>query len=445
LFGTDGVRGVANDELDSTLAYNLGRAGSYVLAQTERRQPRLLIGRDTRISGNMLSSALIAGICSVGAHATDAGVITTPGVAYLTRTLNMDAGVMISASHNPVQDNGIKFFSRDGYKLSDALEERIESILLDNAETMPKPTGVSIGDVTLDHEARGLYIDHCASLFSGDAAGMRIVLDCANGAASNSAPEIFGRLRCDALATHARPNGGNNNDKCGSTHPESLQRMVLERGAAGGFAFDGDADRLIVVDEKGRLIDGDQIMAIIAIDMMQHDALPNNTIVATVMSNMGLDIALAKYGIHVERAAVGDRYVLERMLEGGYAFGGEQSGHFINLSEGTTGDGIVSAIRVLSIMLHTGKTLSELASIVEKLPQVLLNVPVPAEQKNHLLEDLRISAHIAEIQRALGGEGRVLVRPSGTEPKVRIMVEGPDAAVIEEYAHSLAALIEKRT
>lgn len=442
LFGTDGVRGVANTELTCDLAYNLGRAGAHVLAQTAHHKPKILIGRDTRVSGGMLSSALMAGICSVGAHAADAGVITTPGVAHLTRVQKYDAGVMISASHNPVQDNGIKYFSSEGYKLSDALEERIEGILLDGAETPPTPKGSEVGDIMLALDARQTYIDHCISMLSMDAGGVKVVLDCANGAASSYAPEIFSRLGCDAIATHCTPDGLNINLDCGSTHPESLQRAVIERGAAAGFAFDGDADRLIVVDEKGELVDGDQIMAIVGIYLHGQGRLAKDTVVATVMSNMGLEIALRERGIHLLRAAVGDRYVLEAMLEGGYRYGGEQSGHFIHLDDGTTGDGIVSAIRLLSILLTTGKPLSELAAVVTRMPQVLVNVRVANERKNRLLDDLRIRAHVAELEKELGGKGRLLVRPSGTEALVRVMIEGPDDTVIRRQAKELADAIE---
>ncbi len=441
MFGTDGVRGVANEELTCELAYNLGRAGAYVLAATEHHQPRIIVGRDTRVSGGMLSAALIAGICSSGAHAVDAGVITTPGIAYLTRSMGMDAGVMISASHNPVKDNGIKFFSREGYKLSDALEERIEAILLDGAEEPPYPTGADVGDVTPAPGAAARYIEHCTSLFPATAGGAKIVLDCANGAASSYAPEIFTKVGCDVVATHCSPDGLNINLDCGSTHPESLMRAVVVHGAMAGFALDGDADRVIVVDEKGQLVDGDQIMAIVGADLHARDELPGGAVVATVMSNMGLEIALRKKGIALKRAPVGDRYVLEMMLEGGYEYGGEQSGHFIHLKDGTTGDGIVSALRLLSILLREKKPLSEMAAMVERLPQVLINVPVSNSRKNKLLDDLRIRANVEEVERALDGVGRVLVRPSGTEALVRIMIEGTDAEAIGRHAQSLANVI----
>lgn len=442
LFGTDGVRGVANTELTNRLAYDLGRAGAYVLAQAGGRSPRILIGRDTRISGGMLAGAMTAGICSVGAHAADAGVITTPGVAHLTHARGYDAGVMISASHNPVQDNGIKFFSREGYKLSDALEERIEAILLDDAEPLPVPTGSEVGGIELELDARDAYLEHCISALRMDARGIKVVLDCANGAASAYAPEIFSRLGCNTYPTHNMPNGLNINLECGSTHPESLQRAVLERGAAAGFAFDGDADRLIVVDEKGNLVDGDQIMAIVGIHLHERGRLPGDAVVATVMSNMGLEIALNKRGIALCRAAVGDRYVLEAMLEHGYRYGGEQSGHFIHLDDGTTGDGIVSAIRLLEIMLEENRPLSELAAVVERLPQVLINVRVANERKANLLRDPAIAPEVAALEREMAGKGRLLVRPSGTEPLVRVMVEGPDEATIRAQAQALADAIE---
>lgn len=439
-FGTDGVRGVANTELTCALAMRLGQAGAQVLSEAAHTRPRILIGRDPRASGDMLSCALIAGICSVGAHAIDVGVMTTPGVAYLTRALGLDAGAIISASHNPVQDNGIKFFSGRGYKLSDALEDKIEALLPAQAE-LPAPVGGDIGRLERMTDAQERYLTHLESLMPHSLASLCVVLDCANGAASAIAPELFTRLGAKVHVIHGSPDGLNINKNCGSTHPEDLQRAVLEHGADVGFAFDGDADRLISVDAQGRIVDGDSMMAILAENMKNQGKLTGNTLVATVMSNMGLEIFLRERGINMVRTAVGDRYVLEEMLEHGYALGGEQSGHIIFHEQATTGDGIVSALNLLRPMLEEEKTLEELAGELPNIPQVLINVPVSNGRKSTLLEDLRIRSRIEAIEQAMQGRGRVLVRPSGTEALVRIMIEGPQEQTIRAYAQELAELM----
>lgn len=440
-FGTDGVRGVANVELTPQLALALGRAGASVLTQADGRKPSILIGRDPRASGDMLCGALIAGICSVGAHAVDVGVITTPGVAYLTRAMGMDAGVMISASHNLVADNGIKFISKDGYKLSDALEEEIEA-LVDHPQSLPTPTGGDIGRLECMENAVEQYLSHLQTLMPYTLEGLTLVLDCANGAASHIAPLLFERLGAKVHAIHSDPTGLNINDHCGSTHPQELQKAMVELGGDVGFAFDGDADRLISVDATGKLVDGDTMMAILAQYLHDKGRLAKDTLVATVMSNMGLEVFLRSQGIDMIRTIVGDRYVLEEMLASNYNLGGEQSGHIIFREHATTGDGIVSALNLLCAMREKGQTLGQLAGQLPYIPQLLVNVPVSNGRKNTILDDLRIRARIEQIESAMEGSGRVLVRPSGTEALVRIMIEGPDAALIRSYADELAGMME---
>lgn len=440
MFGTDGVRGVANAELDGLLAYRLGQAGAQVLIDGAA-MPTVLVGTDTRISGDMLKSALMAGICAVGAHAVDLGVITTPAIAMLTRRLGADAGVMISASHNPAKDNGIKFFNKDGYKLSDALEDKIEELVRSDCAGVPMPTGDGVGRIEARPELRRTYIDLLKQRCTCDLSGMKIVLDCANGAASAIAPVLFSELGAQVIAIHAQPDGLNINAGCGSTHPESLQQRVLAEGADCGMAFDGDADRLIAVDDKGCIVDGDQMLVISAKSLQKKGHLAGNTCVVTVMSNMGLDIAMRESGIEVVRTAVGDRYVLERMLQDGYVLGGEASGHMIFLEDNTTGDGVMSALHILQIMSETGKPLSELAGQMQRLPQVLVNVKCASEKKHLYKENQEIMDRIAQIESRLAGCGRVLVRPSGTEALVRVMLEGPDEAVINTYAQELASLM----
>lgn len=441
MFGTDGVRGVANTELDSLLAYQLGRAGAKVL-MGETEKPVVIIGTDTRISGDMLKCALMAGICSVGAHAVDLGVITTPAIAMLTRVMGADAGVMISASHNPAKYNGIKFFNREGYKLSDALEDEIEALIRGNCESVQSPVGGDVGRMTVRPEMRRTYIDMLKDQCRCDLKGLKIVLDCANGAASAIAPVLFEELGAEVITIHAHPDGMNINAACGSTHPESLQEKVVECGADCGMAFDGDADRLIAVDEKGCLVDGDQVLVMCSKALKKKGELKNNTCVVTVMSNMGLEIAMKEAGINVVRTAVGDRYVLERMLQDDYVIGGEQSGHVIFLEDNTTGDGVMTALQILRIMAESGKKLSALADQMQRLPQVLVNVKCTNDKKSLYQQDKEIMDLIADIENRLKGCGRVLVRPSGTEALVRVMLEGPDEETITGYANELADLMK---
>ncbi len=443
LFGTDGVRGLANKEITGELAYKLGQAGAHVLTMAKHK-PKILIGRDTRVSGDMLECALVAGICSVGAEAIVLGTIPTPAVAHLTREFGADAGIVISASHNSMEYNGIKFFDGKGYKLPDELENRIEAIILDGTDTMPYPTGVDVGKRVRVRNSVKEYISFLKDTIDADLSGLNIVLDCANGASFKVAPQLFEELGAEVHTIYDTPDGTNINDLCGSTHPEKLQRCVLELGADVGLAFDGDADRLIAVDDRGRLVDGDQIMYICAIDMLERGILNKNTVVATVMSNLGLDIALKKAGINIEKTQVGDRYVLEKMLEEGYNLGGEQSGHIIFLDHNTTGDGTLTALQMLSVMKRTNKELADLASGMKKLPQVLVNAAVSNEGKLAYKEDDVITDEIKRIESQFDGNGRVLIRPSGTEPLVRVMIEGADQRIIEEEAVKLAKLIEER-
>jgi phosphoglucosamine mutase len=443
LFGTDGVRGLANSELTCKLAFELGQAGAFVLTMAKHK-PKILIGRDTRISGDMLEAALTAGICSVGAEAIVAGVIPTPAIAYLTHHYGADAGVVISASHNTMEYNGIKFFDSQGYKLPDELEDRIERIILDGAEEMPVPAGIEVGRRVRLRNAVKDYAAFLQSTTDMDLNGMKIVLDCANGASYEAAPMVFRSLGAEITTISNVPDGTNINEHCGSTHPEKLQGCVLEVGADVGLAFDGDADRLIAVDDHGNLVDGDQVMLICGIDMMNRGLLKNNTVVGTVMSNLGLDIALKKAGCRLEKTKVGDRYVLERMLESGFNFGGEQSGHLIFLDYNTTGDGILTALQLLSVVKRSGKQLSDLASGMRKYPQVLVNARVAEQKKHSYTDDEVIQEEIKKIESRFQEEGRVLIRTSGTEPVVRVMIEGTDQRIIEEEAVRLAGLIEQR-
>ena len=443
LFGTDGVRGLANSELTCKLAFELGQAGAYVLTMAKHK-PRILIGRDTRISGDMLEAALTAGICSVGAEAIVVGILPTPAVAYLTHHYGADAGVVISASHNAMEYNGIKFFDSRGYKLPDELEDRIERIILDGAEEMPVPVGIEVGRRVRVRNAVKDYAEFLKSTIDTDLKGLRLALDCANGASYEAAPLVFESLGAEVLTIYDTPDGTNINDYCGSTHPEKLQSYVLEVGADVGLAFDGDADRLIAVDEHGNLVDGDQIMLICGLDMRERGLLKQNTVVGTVMSNLGLDIALKDAGCRLEKTRVGDRYVLERMLECNYYLGGEQSGHIIFLNHNTTGDGILTALQMLSVVKRSGKRLSVLASGMRKLPQVLVNARVSEQKKHSYTDDEVIQEEIRKIESRFREEGRVLIRTSGTEPMVRVMIEGTDQRVIEEEAVRLARLIEQR-
>jgi len=443
LFGTDGVRGMANRELTARLAFKLGQAGAHVLTLAYHK-PRILVGRDTRISGDMLEAALVAGICSVGAEAMTAGVIPTPAVAYLTRNYGADAGVVISASHNSMEYNGIKFFDREGYKLPDALEDRVESIILQDSEELPLPVGGDVGGIVEVRNAVEDYIAFLKEAIDVDLAGLKVVLDCANGAAYQTAPRLFAEMGAEVTVLYDTPDGTNINDRCGSTHPKMIQAAVVENGADVGLAFDGDADRLIAVDEHGQLVDGDQIMLVCALDMKQKGILAQDTVVTTVMSNMGLDLALKKAGCPYVKTQVGDRYVLEEMRKNSYSLGGEQSGHVIFLDHNTTGDGVLTALKLVGVMRHSKKPLSELAAQMEKLPQVLINAKVHNGAKDTYMENAEIAKAIKQIEKDFHGEGRVLIRSSGTEPLVRVMIEGRDQAVIEEKAVALANLIESK-
>ena len=443
LFGTDGVRGVANEELTPLLAMQLGQAGASVLTKETSHKPTIMVGCDTRISGDMLANALMAGACSVGANAVYVGVVPTPAVAYLTRKYHMDAGVVISASHNPVEFNGIKFFDANGYKLPDAMEDEIEAIIKNDMKDLTFPTGTGIGSITYQTDAREDYVKHATEAIPVDLHGMKIVADCAEGASYYTSIEALKTLGAEVVAIHNTPDGTNINANCGSTHMEELMERVKAEKANVGLAFDGDADRLLAVDENGNKVDGDQIMGIVGNYLKEQKKLKKDTIVATVMSNLGFFLMGEKQGIHMEQTKVGDRYVLERMRQIGANLGGEQSGHIIFLDENTTGDGLLSALHLLQVLAETKKPLSELAAIMEVLPQALVNAKVPNDKKNSYMENPQIADVINALTKKFAGEGRVLIRPSGTEPLVRVMIEGKDQKQIQEEAEKLAALIEK--
>ncbi|MFA5523628.1 MAG: phosphoglucosamine mutase [Tissierellales bacterium] len=442
LFGTDGVRGVANKELTCELAYKIGRAGAYVLAK-DKKDVKIVVGMDTRISGDMLEAAMVAGICSVGADVLAVGIIPTPAVAFLTRELKAEAGVVISASHNPVEYNGIKFFGSTGYKLSDEIEDEIEGYILDGREIPLSPTGEGVGRKIIIDDGTEKYKNFLRKSIEVDFKGLKVAMDCGNGAVYKAAPELIKDLGADVEAIHNLPNGVNINVNCGSTKPEEVQKLVVSTGADIGIAFDGDADRLIAVDEKGNIVDGDHIMAICGIHLKSKGQLIKNTIVGTVMSNMGLDICLKKENINLVKTKVGDRYVIEEMLKEGYSLGGEQSGHIIFSEYNTTGDGLLSALQLISVIKETGKKLSELAGVMTSLPQVLINARVSNEKKNVYMEDQVVREEIEKLEEKFHGEGRVLIRPSGTEPLVRVMIEGKDQEEITGMAKSLADLIEE--
>lgn len=443
LFGTDGIRGVANTELTAELAFKTGQCGAYVLTKQTKKRPRILIGKDTRKSGDMLEAALTAGLCSMGAKVIPLGVIPTPAVAYLTRLYKANAGVVISASHNPCEYNGIKFFNCDGYKLSDSLENEIEQYILGEKTIENLPTHGAVGYVNKNHNAVEDYVSFACSTIDCSLEGMKIAVDCANGASYQTAFKALNKLGADVEAIHNTPDGVNINRMCGSTHMESLRAYVTSIGADVGIAFDGDADRMLAVDEKGNVIDGDQIMAVCANYMKTHGQLKQNTLVATVMSNLGLFIAGEKMEISIPRTKVGDRYVLEEMLKNGYNIGGEQSGHIIFLDHNTTGDGLVSALQFLAVLKKTGMKASEAASIVEVMPQVLVNAKVKLENKDRYMENPEIAAACQALEEEFAGEGRVLIRPSGTEPLVRVMIEGKDKGYIGKKAQELAEMIER--
>ncbi len=443
MFGTDGVRGVAGAELTIELATQLGQAGAYVLTKEKEHQPTLIVGCDTRISGGMLASALMAGICSVGANAIYVGVLPTPAVAYLTRRHKVDAGVVISASHNPMEFNGIKFFNGDGYKLSDELEDEIEAMIRNHMKDVTLPIGSGVGRIDYRFDIRDEYVKFVKKCVPVNLSGLKIVADCAEGAAYYTSVKALRELGAELIPIHTNPDGTNINANCGSTHMDELKARVVYEKADIGLAFDGDADRLLAVDEQGNLVDGDQLMAICGNYMKQKGTLKKDTIVVTVMSNLGFTIMGQKNGIHVEKTKVGDRYVLENMRENGYNIGGEQSGHIIFLDDNTTGDGLLSALHVLEVMVDTGKKLSELASVMEIYPQALVNAKVPNHKKEHYMEYAEIAEAVTQLEQKFHGEGRVLIRPSGTEPLVRVMIEGKNQQEIDQEARNLADLITK--
>lgn len=440
-FGTDGVRGIANKELTPELAFKLGRYGGYVLSQHEdsSRKPRVLVGRDTRISGEMLEQALIAGLLSVGIEVFQLGVISTPGVAYITRLQKASAGVMISASHNPAEDNGIKFFGADGFKLVDDQEAEIEALLDAEEDTLPRPSAEGLG--SLDEFPEGLlkYSQFLVQSIPGDLADMTVCLDAANGATATAVNRVFADLETDFYTMGTSPNGLNINDGVGSTHPEALAEMVVEKGADAGLAFDGDGDRIIAVDELGRIIDGDKIMYICAKYLAEKKRLKKDTIVTTVMSNLGFHKAVEEIGLKDVVTQVGDRYVVEEMRKNDYNFGGEQSGHMIFLDYNTTGDGMLSGIQLLNVMKQTGKKLSELADEVTIYPQKLVNIRVT--DKNGAMEVPAIKAVVEQAEAEMNGEGRILVRPSGTEPLLRVMAEAPTQEKVDYYVDKIAEVV----
>lgn len=444
LFGTDGVRGIANTELTVERAMEIGRAAAEVISDGCRRRPLFIVGADTRMSSSMIGCAVMAGICSRGADVIDLGVVPTPAVAYLVGKYKADAGVMISASHNPAEFNGIKIFGGEGYKLPDALEDKIEAIVLDGESDGKKPIGGEVGKVTKADRAARDYIDHVkrSVLYSLD--GMKVAIDCANGSASTTAAKLFEELGANATILHADPNGTNINDNCGSTHIDRLSKFVVEGGYDCGVAFDGDADRCLAVDENGKLVDGDQMMAICALDLQERGRLNGNAVVGTIMTNFGFGKFCDEHGIKFIATKVGDRYVLEEMLLEDYSFGGEQSGHIIFRDFATTGDGQLTACQLLSLIRRKGKKLSELASVMTCYPQTMVNLKVSAEGKLKFYTDPDIRDAMNEAKTELGSTGRLVVRPSGTEPLIRVMAEGEDMAQIEEITNRVANVIKER-
>lgn len=440
-FETDGVRGVANVELTPELAFKLGRCGGYVLRQhsPEIEHPRVLVGRDTRISGQLLETALISGLLSVGIEVMQLGVVPTPAVAYLTRTQGAVAGVMISASHNPAQDNGIKFFGADGFKLSDDQELEIEALLDAEIDDLPRPAADGLGTLDEFHEGASKYIQYLQTTIPGDLSGITVCVDAAHGATSPLINQLFADLETDFYTMGDRPNGININDHVGSTHPEALQAYVKEKGAMVGLAFDGDGDRIIAVDENGQIVDGDKIMFICGKHLKERGQLAQETIVSTVMSNIGFHKAVEANGMVALKTAVGDRYVVEEMRRGGYTLGGEQSGHIVFLNLNTTGDGLLSAIQLLSVMKETGRSLADLASEVEIFPQLLVNIKV--RDKHTVMEEPAVKAVIEEVEAEMNGDGRILVRPSGTEPLLRVMAEASTDEKVQQYVHKIADVI----
>lgn len=444
LFGTDGVRGVANiHPMTTEMAMQLGRAAAYIFKSSSKRRHRIVIGKDTRLSGYMLENAMVAGICSMGVDVLLVGPLPTPGIANITSSMRADAGVVISASHNPFQDNGIKFFSADGFKLPDKIELKIEKLIESNQIDSLRPTASEVGKAFRIEDAAGRYIVFLKNTFPHemDLSGLKIVLDCANGAAYKVAPAVFEELGAEVVTLGVSPNGTNINAGCGSLYPQVISEEVKKHRADIGIALDGDADRVIVCDEFGNEVDGDHIMAICATDMLKRKLLKKKTLVTTVMSNMGLDIALRNAGGKIVKTAVGDRYVVEEMRKSGYNLGGEQSGHMIFLDHNTTGDGILSALQLLAVMRRSEKPLSELATVMIPLPQVLVNTRVRERQDIMNIPD--IAAKISDVETKLGNEGRVLIRYSGTEPLLRVMLEGKDTYEITAWANEIIDLVKK--
>lgn len=442
LFGTDGARGIANSELTCELATNIGRAAAYVLTEKTTEKPKVLIGKDTRVSSNMLEMALAAGLCSVGADVVLVGFVPTPAIAFLVKDREADAGIMISASHNPCEYNGIKIFDGNGYKLPDALEEEIESLVLDDMSPIKFPVGGEVGSVFLRHDYVDLYIDHLVKSVDTDLSGLKIAIDCANGCASYTAEKLFTRLGATVHMMHCNPNGVNINAHCGSTHMEDLTDYINGHDMDLGLAFDGDSDRCLAVDENGKLIDGDRMIAVFALDMKEKGILNDDTAVVTVMTNLGFKQFAERNGINVLETKVGDRYVLEEMLKNDYQIGGEQSGHIIFKRFATTGDGQLSGAMLAAILAKTGRPASEIASVMTVLPQTLVNIKASPELKEKLNTDSEIKAAIEKVKKELGKRGRILVRASGTEPLIRVMLEGENIAEIKRLAREVAAVIE---
>jgi phosphoglucosamine mutase len=442
LFGTDGIRGIANKDLTPELAFKVGRAGAYVLSKGKKG--KIIVGKDTRKSGDMLEAALTAGICSMGIDVVSLGIVPTPAVAYLTRKYEGLAGVVISASHNPVEYNGIKFFNENGYKLNDDIEEEIEGIILKDEDILVRPIKENIGQTIIENNGYKYYIEHLEATIEGDLKGIKIAVDCGHGALYKIAPQLLKDIKGEIVVINDKPNGSNINVKCGSTNPDMIRSLVLETKADIGLSFDGDGDRLIAIDEKGNIIDGDHILAICGTQLHKHGKLKNDTIVGTVMTNMGLDVYLKEREMNIVKTAVGDRYVIEEMLSNGYILGGEQSGHIIFLDYNTTGDGLLTGLMLIQVMKETGKSMSELNNLMTNFPQVLVNAKVKNELKNSYLENEEIKSEVDKIEKMFHGEGRVVIRPSGTEPLIRVMIEGKDEKEIEGIAKGLAKFIEER-
>lgn len=440
-FGTDGIRGVANKDLTPELAFEVGRAGAFILTHGEKG--KILIGKDTRSSGDMLEASLIAGITSMGLDVVTLGVIPTPAVAYLTREYKAIAGIMISASHNPGEYNGIKFFNKDGLKLADDVEEQIEKILNKEQTVDLRPIGGNIGRVYIEENGANDYKEFLKKSINIDLKGIKVAMDCGNGALSKIGPEIIKELNGEVIYVNTSPDGMNINKDCGSTNPNIIQELVRKEKADIGVSFDGDADRIIAVDEKGNIIDGDHILAICATHLKENNKLNNDTVVGTIMTNMGLDIYLKEMGIKIVKTTVGDRYVLEEMLKSDFVLGGEQSGHIIFLQYNTTGDGLATALHLLEVLRSGSKTMSELSDVMKDYPQILINATVPNEKKYKYLEDIQIKEEIEKIEKQFHGKGRVIIRPSGTEPLVRVMIEGENQEEITSIAKDLALLIER--